>query len=460
MDARRALFCRTCGSRLGEPAPQPEVEPPGTAEPADPAGAKPIGPDGAGVSPPPGPSDEGVPTVAEASGWTRTLTVVAVAATVLLLVAGVGVVAAYAGLRDRARAIDRAVELHHDRGIAHLARREYELAIAELELVLQLDPGHRGAADSLGVAHAALEARPSPTPVLREEINVSYYAELEEAHRDGDWVRALECADRLWSVDPTYRRDDVEVILYDAFYESGLALLTQERAEEAIRHFDRALSLRPDSAEAGHQRELAALYVDGTIYWGADWPRAIDALVALYARDADYLDVEERLQRAYMEYGDAQGRAGEWCSAAVQFAKAHGLTGTAEALRKQQLAEEECRLARQTAVAQTTATPGTRAPSGTFVGRVSEQAPLESDKIYIRGRVVDKEGNGVDGVGVEIRAYDWSVTHVSGGNGVFAFDGLNQPVTYTLRLTNYPCVPVEVPGEWGKITWVLFEEAG
>ena len=99
-------------------------------------------------------------------------------------------------------------------------------------------------------------------------------------------------------------------------------------------------------------------------------------------------------------------------------------------------------------------------PSGAFVGRVVEQTPLESDKIYIRGRVLDRNGRGVGGVVVKIQAWDWSVTHVSDGNGLFSFDGLNQPVAYTLSLENYPGASVEAPGEWGKITWVEFKERG
>ena len=65
---------------------------------------------------------------------------------------------------------------------------------------------------------------------------------------------------------------------------------------------------------------------------------------------------------------------------------------------------------------------------------------------------------GLGGVTVKIQAWDWSVTHVSDGDGLFSFDGLNQPVTYTLSLVGYAGTSLDAPGEWGNITWVEFRE--
>ena len=78
--------------------------------------------------------------------------------------------------------------------------------------------------------------------------------------------------------------------------------------------------------------------------------------------------------------------------------------------------------------------------------------------MFIRGRILDKEGVGVSGVRVQIRAWDWSAIAVADGNGQYAFDGLSNPVTYTLTLLDLSCLPFDAEGVWGKVTWVDFEE--
>ena len=78
--------------------------------------------------------------------------------------------------------------------------------------------------------------------------------------------------------------------------------------------------------------------------------------------------------------------------------------------------------------------------------------------MFIRGLILDRNGGGVSGVRVQIRAWDWSAIAVSDGNGQYAFDGLGNPVTYTLSLLDRPSIPVDVEGVWGKVTWVDFEE--
>jgi hypothetical protein len=71
--------------------------------------------------------------------------------------------------------------------------------------------------------------------------------------------------------------------------------------------------------------------------------------------------------------------------------------------------------------------------------------------------VLDHQGNGIGGARVMIRAWDWSATSTSDGQGQFSFDGLANPVTYTVSLVDLPSVPLDVAGEWGKLTWIRFQ---
>jgi len=388
----------------------------------------------------------------------RSLTVLIVAATVVLFIVGLGLGAIYVGMQDRANAIEQEAALHYSKGIVHLEEQDYELAIAELELVLQLAPGDPDAMTALAQAQESLDMKPSPTPVLRQEINVAYYAELEQAYAEEDWAEVFRLTDLLWTVDPDYRRAEVEAMLFDAFGSSGLALVEEGRIEEAIRYFDRALALQPDAEEVWESRKLASLYMDGLSYWDADWAKALEDLGALYELAPDYLDVRERVHDAAINYGDLFAKQGDWCVAVAQYERALDVIESTEVASKLAQAERQCRL-QPTATAEGTATPvDTRVPSGTFVGRLVEQTEIDSDKIFVRGRVVDQDGQGVWGVAIEIKAWDWSVTHVSDGNGYFSFDGLDQPVVYTLALIDHESMAVDAPTEWGKITWIMFEE--
>jgi hypothetical protein len=93
------------------------------------------------------------------------------------------------------------------------------------------------------------------------------------------------------------------------------------------------------------------------------------------------------------------------------------------------------------------------------VGRITEQIGMDQSKMYIRGKVVNKSEKGVPNARVQIQAWDWKAAAVTDGNGLFSFDGLANPVTYTLTLPDLPSRPLDVPGVWGKITFVSFQEA-
>ena len=51
-----------------------------------------------------------------------------------------------------------------------------------------------------------------------------------------------------------------------------------------------------------------------------------------------------------------------------------------------------------------------------------------------------------------------SAIAVTNGDGDFSFDGLANPVTYTLTLLDVPSLPLDVSTEWGKLTLVEFRE--
>lgn len=458
----KLLFCAKCGRRLIV-GTRPPAAPPARAArpPREPRGATEREPASTRAAETPGGFWE---TAAEPEappaerGCLRSATVLLVAATLVVLIVGLGIAAIYYGMRDRTEAIAEAAESHYGKGLAYLAQQDLDLAIAELELVLQLNPGHERAAQALDEARGSLVVRPSPTPVFRQEMNVAYYADLEAAFGARDWAQVVVLADRLWSIDPEYRREQVEGMLYEAYFETAQAFIEEARVEEAIRLYDRALALRPAAREAEDQRALAMLYMEALTSWGADWAQVIEVLERLEEMAPGYLDVADRLVQATVAYADLFAAQDDWCVAVPQYDRALARRYDVAVVARREESAEFCRN-RPTETPEGLPGPeGWPTPSGEFAGRIVEQTPLDSDKIYIRGRVLDKDGRGVGGVTVKIQAWDWSVTHVSDGDGLFSFDGLNQPVTYTLSLVGYAGTSLDAPGEWGKITWVEFKE--
>ncbi len=74
--------------------------------------------------------------------------------------------------------------------------------------------------------------------------------------------------------------------------------------------------------------------------------------------------------------------------------------------------------------------------------------------------MLDADGDGLSGVRVRIAAFDWSSVAITDGNGIFAFDGLSNEVVYTLTLPDQVAQSLDVPGEFGRMTWVEFRRAG
>jgi len=359
-------------------------------------------------------------------------------------------------MKDRTTLERRAAQEHYEKGLAHFDAGELELAEAELELAVQLDSRLEAAATRLAETRQRLETSPTATPVLQAEINAITFEELRAAHNQRDWTRVFALADRLLARDPTYQRSELDRMLFDALYQSGQQLVEENRLEEAARLFDRALALQPTNADAARAKQLATLYLAAKSYWSADWAKAIESLSTLYRLDASYRDVRQLTHDAYVNYGDVLAKQGDWCAAAQQYARALEVIPAQELSAKRETALDHC-----DEVASATAQWGPAEPSGTFVGRIVKQTDLDdSKKMSIRGSVADREGQGVRNIKVQIRAWDWWAVSVTDAQGQYSFDGLVNPVTYTLTLFDRPCVPVNAAGVWGKTTWVDFQEAG
>ena len=388
---------------------------------------------------------------------------IAIALFVILLIGALGAAGIYFGLSDRAKVEKQVAREHYQKGVVHMNEGDLELAIAEFELVLQLDPQSQDALGSLSEVRRQLEVKPSPTPMLQQETKAAFFGEISAAYAESDWEEVFGTSDRLLALDPAYQREAVDAMLFEAFRASGLESIEQNRMKEGLRLLERAQALRPDDAQVAHARNLADLYLTAMSYWGADWAKAIANLEALHRLDPNYLDTPQRISDACVSFGDLLTESQQHCEAEAQYSKALAVMPDEQVSARREKSLEDC--SQLPAQPNATGTPDAEepeepdAPSGTFAGRLVERTGITESKLYIRGKVYDKSGKGIQSVRVKIQAWDWSAVAVTDGSGQYAFDGLSNAVTYTLSMIDLPSVPFDVAGVWGKISWVDFREA-
>jgi len=304
----------------------------------------------------PAPAEIEAPPRRHAPTWLWVLGLILLTIILLLSILGVGALGVYHGLQERAQLTRAAAEEHYARGLAHLEAGEVELAIAEFEYALHLVPDYQAADEKLREARSRLQTKATPTSEVRSRAVDLLYAQALEFYRAGKWDEAVVKLDQVRSVDPDFQHDEVEDMLFTSLYNNGLWLVHQNRLEEALRYFDRALELRPTDQDTTIQRRLAALYLTAISYWGADWEKAIASFTTLYNINPNYLDTTDRLYEAHVSYGDVLAQRYEWCAAKRQYASAVRIKFSQEAEDKRISANWLCLTSTPTPVITSTET--------------------------------------------------------------------------------------------------------
>lgn len=276
----------------------------------------------------------------------------------LLILAMVMAVAVYGGIyqgeRERQKQRRELAEQHYQAGLARLDAGEPELAIAEFEYVLKLNPEPllaQLAQQGIAEAQARIAARPTPTTETYQIVAEDLYRKAVEHYEAQEWEDAAATLTQLRALDSTYQAETVEDMLFTSLYNAGMALLEEERFEEGIFYLDRAVALRPLDEEALNQRHLAVQYMTALGYWGVDWESCIERFEQLYAVAPNYHDVFRRLYQAHVNYGDAWYKQGEMCPAEEQYTLALRLLNDPAVEQKRAEAERICLIATPTPIA-------------------------------------------------------------------------------------------------------------
>jgi tetratricopeptide (TPR) repeat protein len=240
----------------------------------------------------------------------------------LLGAGGVALVAMYHGLQDRDLQTRQEADAHYQKGLDHLQAGECELAIAEFEFTIRLARDYAEAYEKLYKAEAQCQTLPTPTSEAQKSAREVHYDKAVAYFAQGRWDAAIAELELLSQLDDTYKADTVQDMTFQALNSRAMQLVNEDSLEEALRYFDQALEMRPDDVDLQAQRRMAALYQTGQGYWEVDWQRAIDAFADLYALQPEYKDTKQRLHDAYVNYGESLAFEGQWCLAQEHFAQA------------------------------------------------------------------------------------------------------------------------------------------
>ena len=381
---QRSIICPNCGMTLSpESSDPPEAPKPRQAPKSKPKKVP--------EPTPPPPGDEvASPTETSEPRRRRALwRYVLFAMLGLLIFVATLAASAYAGLyfgeRDRVEKREQIKEEHYTAGLDALNEGRYERAAAEFQYALQLDEDHALAQQGLSEARARLEVKPTPTSEAAQSLAEQLLEQAQADYEAGEWAAAASTLTQLRALDSAYEQEQVEELLFTSLYSASMKLLDEDQLEAGIFYLDQAVALRPLDAEAVHQRNLAARYLEALGYWGVDWEQCIAKFEALYSTNPGYRDVYERLYRAYLAYADYWMEQGEMCPAEINYAHALRLYADPEADEKHAQAAQGCLIA--------TPTPISGAGVTTTVGATPEPV-----KGFTRGRLAYPVYNAGTGV--------------------------------------------------------------
>ena len=162
-----------------------------------------------------------------------------------------------------------------------------------------------------------------------------------------DWQGAIDLLLQIRAQDATYRRQEVEGLLFQAYVALARQLIQGANADpgpiyQAIENYNKALNLRAGDRALRQERQLAVKFVEGAAAYQEDAARAVDAWEEVYETEPAYqngvLDgiLDEAYPRAAREQlARANGSAGALGKAIYYMEKARERGTLPEDLRQE-----------------------------------------------------------------------------------------------------------------------------
>ena len=287
-------------------------------------------------------------------------------ACLLIFVGTVGLAFGYiAGAKDRennlALSIAADTQVQYELGLKDFEAGNYALARQRFDYVLKQDPNYPGVVDILTETLMRLSEpivqiteapsftlTPSPTPDTRQ-VDV-LFAQAEEQFRNQSWKDLVQTIMALRDIDPIYRVNEVDRMLFLGLRFSGIGkILDEGNLEGGV--YDLALVERfaPLDSQARIYQEWARLYQIGVSFWGVLPEKSVYyfsqlASAAPYLRDLSGFYAKDRYRLALLQYGDRLAQDGDWCLAFEQYKLAQTLLDDQGLQPTAIYAEQQCQL--------------------------------------------------------------------------------------------------------------------
>ena len=287
-----------------------------------------------------------------------------------------------AGLNDRndvvATTQANELRLQYQLAVEDLAAARYLFAINRLEYILSVEPDFADAESLLVQARSQAQdaavpptAAPTPTLMADDVTPEELFAGVEAVYAAGNWHATVQQVTALRVTFPEFMRVRVDGILFVALRSRGIERIDNDELELGIFDLEQAEQIGPLDVEAQQYQQWASLYINGTAFWGFNWPRAIEAFETLYLLGPFFKDTMPRLSAAHVAYGDELALAGDPCNAALEYAAALSVIASDTVEEKRAEAESVC--------TELTPTPGGEATSDPKATPDPEATPAEGE---------------------------------------------------------------------------------
>jgi tetratricopeptide (TPR) repeat protein len=218
----------------------------------------------------------------------------------------------------------------------------YELARQYFEFIIRTDSNFPGVQAAYTDLLLRLQVSPtpvfsptplvSPTPDLRGTLEIFNTAlQLLNA---SDWNGAIINLDSLRKTNPTYRTAEVDGMYYMALRERGVQKITVACQDVNLEGGIYDLTLAEHFVGTGNLdsvaeslRTYARLYIIGASFWDQDWFQAQNFFAQVMGgypnmSDSSCMNATSRWVQSTIKVADMQAAAGDYCTAAAQYASA------------------------------------------------------------------------------------------------------------------------------------------
>lgn len=317
-----------------------------------------------------------------------TRAVAVIISAVVIIVIGVSAAGgALAGQNERdnraTQTTDATIIIQFELASQNLEEGKYDLAVQRFLWIQERNPDYPGLSELLAQAQSLAFSADQITTSLQSPGDPAarldqLFADASQRFEAQDWERVIDYLDELIEFDSTYKKAEVNEMLFNALKTLGLGYIRGERLEEGIYLLGRAEAIGALDDISKGEIYLANLYLTAMSYWNISWPVTISNLEAVLEVAPNYKDAREKLISAHTLFGDQLMALRAFCDAESQYTAAFDLKGGPELEEKLTQANTFCLNPELAA----TETPGAEAsltpPDGTAISATTTAQPTDS----------------------------------------------------------------------------------